>query len=167
MSCECVTCRVYWMKINEIHVGFGEILWSECVTWYTMRKGQSCLYSALDMWSWPVCFLKMSFRWRWCDTSVLQTAFLVIIEFLWNGASCVLFWIARFYRSTVCVTLLLACEYTNVLHAEKMLCCFSPSKWIVEECEKLSICAVLGSSKCSRHCINIVAVILVVWCDLL
>jgi hypothetical protein len=164
MSCEWVTCCVYWMKINEVCVNFEEVLWSECATWHTMRRGGSCLYSTLDMWSWPVCLLKMSFRLRWCDICVLQRAFLSIIQFLRYDAPRVLFGMARFYRSSVCATLLPACEYTNVLHAEKILCCFSLSKWILEECEKLRIFAILGGYLYSWHCINVVSIILDMWC---
>jgi hypothetical protein len=61
MSCECDTCCVYWIKINEIRLSFGEVLWSESVIWHIMRRGGSCFYSTLDMWYWPVCFIKMSF----------------------------------------------------------------------------------------------------------
>jgi hypothetical protein len=63
-------------------VSFGEVLWWECVTWHIMRRGGPFFYSTLDMWSWAVCFLKMSFRRRWCDICILHTAFLSIIEFL-------------------------------------------------------------------------------------
>jgi hypothetical protein len=146
MSWDCVTCCMNWMKINEIHVSFGEVLW-----WLCMR-------------SWPVSVLKMSFC-RWCcDICVLQTTFLSLIEFLWYDATWVLFRMARFYRSTIYATLLPPCEYTNVLHAEKMLCCFSLSKWILEECEKLRLFAILGRCQRSRHCLNIVTIILGTWC---
>jgi hypothetical protein len=90
-------------------------------------------------------FLMMSFRRRWCDICVLQTAFLSWIAFLRYDASRVLFRMSRFYLPTICATLLLACVYTNVLHAEKMLCCCFLSKCILEECEKLSIFAILCS----------------------
>jgi hypothetical protein len=137
MSCECVTCYVYWMKVNEIHVSFGEVLCWECVTWHIMMRGGSCFYSALDMWSWAVCFLKMSFRQQWCDICVFQTAFLCIVEFLRYDASWVLFRMARFYRSMICPTLLLACECTECTTCREDAVLFFPSKRILEECVKL------------------------------
>jgi hypothetical protein len=125
MSCECVTCWVCWMKINEIHLSFGEVLWWDCVTWHTMRRGGSCFYSTLDMWSWPVCFLMMSFHQQWCDICVLQTTFFSMMQFLRYDAFWVLLWMALFYHSTICATLLWHVS-TQIYYMQGKCCVFVP-----------------------------------------
>jgi hypothetical protein len=94
MSCECVTCCVYWMKINEIHVSFGEVLWWEFLTWRIMRRGLVMLlqyfgYAVLtslifkDVISstvmWHLRFANSLSQHNW------TSAIWYILCFIWNG----------------------------------------------------------------------------------
>jgi hypothetical protein len=111
----------------------------------------------LDACYWSVCFIKMSTVTLERGNSISIPSSMLMLHHVFREQFCFsIIWVLRsdffeFYFEecdcicclTISTTFLLACQYANVLHLEKMMWCWSFSNSFLEEYDELSFFTIL------------------------